>query len=339
MASLQIFLSVVFVVRNQASELERMLIDAAAVIRTLVNDYEIIVVDNASNDESVSVLKALTGVAGLPNLQIFSLTKEVDADSASWVGVENALGDYVAVADNSIDNINFLPTMVARAVAGSDVVFAKNTVKAPLSLGYRVSYAAFNFLYKRFNGIDLAKEAPLYRVLTKRVVNFILQHPRPALTYRHLPATGGFSKANLEYSAPSKSARIEKNLADGFDRGVRLIVSTTRAPMRLVTWLLMFGAAVNLVYSVYIILVAIFRQNIAPGWVTLSLQQSGMFFLISLVLIVLGEYISHIVGQNSEGPTYHVAQEFTSAVMTRREKLNIESIHAEPAELHNDGKV
>lgn len=339
MAYLQIFLSVVFVVRNQASELERMLVEAAEVIKTLVNDYEIIVVDNASSDESISVLKVLTSETGLPNLQIFSLIKEVDADSASWVGVENALGDYVAVADNSIDNIDFLPTMVARAVAGADVVFAKNKIKQPLSLGYRISFAVFNFLYKRFNGLDLAKEAPLYRILNKQVVNFILQHPRPTLTYRHLPATGGFSKANLEYSAPSKNARIEKNLSAGFDRGIRLIVSTTRAPMRLVTWLMVFGACANLVYSFYIILVEIFGKNIAPGWVTMSLQQSGMFFLISLVMIVLGEYISHIVDQNNEGPTYHVAQEFTSAIMTRREKLNIESITALPARRDTDEKV
>jgi len=338
MASLQIFLSVVFVVRNQASELEKMLVDAAAVIRSLVNDYEIIVVDNASSDDSIAVLKALTGESGLPNLQIFSLIKEVDADSASWVGVENALGDYVAVADNTIGNIDFLPTMIARAVAGADVVFAKNKVKQPVSLGYRISFAVFNSLYKRFNGIDLAKEAPLYRILSKPVVNFILQHPRPALTYRHLPATGGFSKANLEYSAPSKNMRIEKNLAEGFDRGVRLIVSTTRAPMRLVTWLLMIGAGLNLLYSVYIILIAIFQQNIAPGWVTLSLQQSGMFFLTSLMLIVLGEYVSHIVDQNNEGPTYHVAQEFTSAVMTRRDKLNIESASPLPAGLLTEEK-
>lgn len=338
MASLQIFLSVVFVVRNQASELEHMLVAAAEVIKSLVNDYEIIVVDNGSHDDSVSILKALTGESGLPNLQIFSLIKEVDADSASWVGVENALGDYVAVADNAIDNIDFLPTMVARAVAGVDVVFAKNTVKQPVSLGYRISYAGFNFLYKRFNGVDLAREAPLYRILSKQVINFILQHPRPALTYRHLPATGGFSKAYLKYSAPSKNMRIEKNLADGFDRGVRLIVSTTRAPMRLVSWLLIFGACANLLYSVYIILVEIFGKNVQPGWVTLSLQQSGMFFLISLVLIVLGEYISHLVGQNNEGPIYHVAQEFTSAIMTRREKLNIESAAALQASPHADGK-
>ena len=52
----------------------------------------------------------------------------------------------------------------------------------------------------------------------------------------------------------------------------------------------------------------------------------GMFFLISLVLLVLGEYILNMASLSNEGPLYHVAQEFTSARMTRLEKLNIETV-------------
>ncbi|MNG33512.1 hypothetical protein D3C84_1197830 [compost metagenome] len=51
-----------------------------------------------------------------------------------------------------------------------------------------------------------------------------------------------------------------------------------------------------------------------------------MFFLISLVLLVLGEYILNMASLSNEGPLYHVGQEFTSARMTRREKLNIEQV-------------
>jgi hypothetical protein len=86
----------------------------------------------------------------------------------------------------------------------------------------------------------------------------------------------------------------------------------------------MFGAVANLFYSVYVVAIALFKSNVAPGWISFSLQQSGMFFLISLVLLVLGEYILNMVSLSNEGPPYHVAQEFTSACMTRREKLNIE---------------
>ena len=318
-----IFLSVVLVVRNQADSLDQMVREATATIELLVRDYELIVVDNASNDSSIAALKTLTGEHGLPNLQVYALTKTVDSDAASWVGVENALGDYIAVVDVFTDDIHFLPTMLERAVNGADVVFAQNTTRAPQSVGYRIGFSAFNFIYCWFNGVNLQREAPLFRILNKRVANFILQHPQPALTYRHLPATGGFSKVNLTYKhVPAAPTR--KSLGDGVDRGIRLIVSTTRAPMRLVTSLSLFGAVANVVYSGYIIAVAIMKVDVAPGWVTLSLQQSGMFFLISLVLLVLGEYILHVANVSNEGPLYHVAQEFTSAVMTRRDKLNIE---------------
>ena len=329
MAFFPVFLSIVFVVRNQSAHTQKLLSDAASCIASLVSDYEIIIVDNASDDDNISVLKTLTGENGHPNLQIYALTKEVDADTASWVGLENALGDFVAVIDPLTDDVGFLPEMLDKAVSGADVVFANNQQKAPQSLAYRVSYAVFNGLYKRFNGIHLAREVPQYRVLSKRVVNFILQHPQPAMTYRHLPATGGFSRVNLNYSAAPKLTHT-KRLGESIDRGMRLLVSTTRAPMRLVTSLSLFGAVANLVYSVYVVAVGFLKTDVAPGWISLSLQQSGMFFLISLVLLVLGEYILHMVSLSNEGPLYHVGQEFTSARMTRREKLNIEEVRAKP---------
>jgi glycosyltransferase involved in cell wall biosynthesis len=325
MTDFPIFLSVVLVVRNQSNELHSILADIANAIGALVSDYELIVVDNASEDDSVATLKKLTAEGGQPNLQVYALTKEVDADTASWVGLENALGDFVAVIDPLADDIGFLPEMLDKAVSGADVVFAHNQQKSAQSLAYRSAFAVFNGLYKWFNGIHLAKEAPQYRVLSKRVVNFILQHPQPAMTYRHLPATGGFARVNLNYSAKPKISHT-KRLGESIDRGMRLLVSTTRGPMRLVTSLSLFGAVANLVYSIYVVAIGFLKVDVAPGWISLSLQQSGMFFLISLVLLVLGEYILNMVSLANEGPLYYVGQEFTSARMTRREKLNIEEV-------------
>lgn len=316
------FLSVVFLVRNQADTLEQTLCEATAVVTSLVRDYELILVDNASDDDSISVLKRLSSEEGLANLQVYALTKEVDADTASWVGLENALGDFVVVIDPLTDDLNFIPQMLNRAIKGSDVVFANNAKKPAQSLAYRSAFSVFHWLYNRFNGINLANEAPQYRMLGKRVINFILQHPHPSMSYRHLPATGGFTRAYLQYSTPPKASR-PKQLGDSIDRGVRLLVSTTRAPMRLVTALSLFGAVGNLLFCAYVVAIAIFKTEVAPGWISVSLLQSGMFFLISLVLLVLGEYILNMATLSNEGPAYHVGQEFTSARMTRREKLNI----------------
>lgn len=328
-----VFLSVVCVVRNQADRLEKVVAETASAIGPLVSDYELIIVDNASQDDSVAVLKRLTREDGYPNLQVYALTKEVGADTAPWVGLENALGDFVAVLDPLADDVGFLPTMLEKATQGADVVFARNEQHQAQGLLYRGAYKLFNLFYQHTNGIHLSREAPQYRILSKTVLNFILQHPQPAISYRHLPATGGFTRVNLSYRAQPK-VRQRKALGDSIDRGVRLLTSTTRAPMRLVTSLSLFGAFANLLYSLYVVGVGLLKADVAPGWMSLSLQQSGMFFLISLVLLVLAEYILHMSSLSCEGPPYHVAQEFTSAKMTRREKLNIEEVEPAPVDTY-----
>jgi hypothetical protein len=320
-----VFLSVVLVTRDQTDRVTDLLRMAESHIAPLVSDYELIVVDNGSTDNSVTVLKALTGEAGMANLQVYALTKEVDTDTACWVGLENALGDFVVVIDPLQDDFAFISTMLERAVIGVDVVFAANELKAPQGIAYRCAYAVFNAAYKMSNGIHLAKEAPQFRLLSKRVINFMLQHPRPAMSYRYLPATAGFARELLSYRSTPR-AQKRRRLGDSIEQGMRLLVSTTRAPMRLVTSLSLLGAVANLVYSVYVLLIGVFKTDVAPGWISLSLQQSGMFFLISLVLMVLGEYILNMVTLSNEGPLYHVAQEFTSSRVTRRERLNIEVV-------------
>jgi hypothetical protein len=323
MQTLQIFLSVVIVVRNQSNQLSGILEKATRTIKDIVKDYEVIVVDNGSTDESIKVLRKLTGVEGLPNLQIYTLTKEVDTDTAFWVGCENSLGDYISVIDPLMDDISFLPHMLEKSVLGSDVVFANNLNKPIYPPLYRFAFTAFQVTYKFFNRIDLANEAPSFRILSKRVINFILQHPQPSVTYRHIPASGGFTRTNLEYRSEPTLQSV-KHLGESIQRGMKLIVSTTEAPMRLVTSLSLFGACTNFIYSIYVVAIGVFKSDIAPGWISLSLQQSGMFFLISLVLLVLGEYILHMASLSNEGPRYHIAQEFMSAILTRTEKLNIE---------------
>lgn len=318
-------ISVVYVVNNQENCLESIIQNASKKLSSVVADYELIIIDNASVDESISILKKLTKQASFPNLQVYALIKEVDSDTASWVGLENALGDFVVVIDPLMDDIAFLPEMLDKASMGADVVFAKNKQQPRQSLIYRAAYASFNSLYKAFSGIHLANEAPQYRLLSRRVVNFILQHPQPAVTYRHLPATGGFARFNMEYSAEPLVGKTKK-FGESINRGMRLLVSTTYLPMRLVTSLSLFGALANLIYSIYVIAVGFFKVDVAQGWVSISLQQSGMFFLISLVLLVLGEYILHMASLSNEGPLYHIGQEFKSECITRLDRLNIESV-------------
>jgi len=316
-------LSVVVVARNLGAALETELRALSSRLTSISTDYELIVVDNASSDDSVAILRMLAGPQGLANLQVYCLAKQVDFDSAAWAGAENALGDFVAVFDPMNEDAEILPAMMELATLGADVVFAENLDKSGRSLAHRAASSAFHSVYRRLTAVHLGHDAPRFRILSRRILNYVMRHPVPALSYRHLPATAGFQKANLSYRAHPRGFS-RPSLLDGVDRAMRTLVSSTRAPMRLVTALSLFGAVANVAYSGYVIAIAIFRSDVAPGWVTLSLQQSGMFFLLSLVLLVLGEYVLHMAALSGEGPPYHVAQEFAGAVQTRHARLNVE---------------
>jgi len=335
-----IFLSIVLVRNSIFSDLEAQLLFLTSIFSKLVSDYEIIIIDNTSGLGEIYPYNSLTGENGIPNLQVFVLTKCVDVDTCCWVGLENSLGDYVAVIDLDLDDAKFLPSMLEDALQGFDVVFAKNTETVHQNFFYQIFSTSFNALYKYCSGVYLSDDAPHYRLLSRSVVNFILQHPQPDIAYRHLPATGGFSKIKLAYSSATPcGGATKKNLLESIDRGLRLLASTSKAPMRIVTFLTLFGALSNLFYSAYVLVVGLFKDNVAPGWISLSLQQSGMFFLISLVLFVLCEYILNYSIVGNEGPAYHVAREFTSARMTRRDKLNVEVVTSSSAGTNFSNKV
>lgn len=322
-ATHEIFLSIVVVAENQRDVLEEVLAEASDVAREWATDHEIVVVDNGSTDDSVELLRSLCGEGGIPNLQVYRLAKKVEIDIAAWAGVENALGDYVAVVDPAEGDIQALPKLLAAAAEGADVVFGISKKPTRKSLLYRILRGVFGLAAERLLGIDPNKEMPFFRVLSRTVVNYMIQHQASGLAYRWLPAISGFRKVSVLYDR-SPLLRQPSLLGD-IDRGVRVLVSSTFGPMRLVTLLCAFGAIANVIYSLYVVAIALFKEDVSPGWVTLSLQQSGMFFLLSLVLLVLGEYVLHMAKLAANAPSYYVIDEFASAQITRQKRLNVEA--------------
>jgi hypothetical protein len=94
----------------------------------------------------------------------------------------------------------------------------------------------------------------------------------------------------------------------------------------LISLLSIFGAAINVIYSIYVVIIAILKTNVAEGWLTLSLQQSGMFFLISLFFLILSEYILKINIGSENNLSEDVVEEFNSKIKSQKESINIKEI-------------
>ena len=116
----------------------------------------------------------------------------------------------------------------------------------------------------------------------------------------------------------------KKTIFSGIDDGFNLLVSSTKIPIRIVTGLSLIGAVFSVAYSVYVLIISFTDQDVAEGWASLSLQFSSSFFLMSCVLLILGEYILHMSRLSNEGPEYFISREFVSNISDKKDFLNIE---------------
>lgn len=321
---LPVLLSIVITAQNNEAELFNCLDHITSLAGRLVSDYEIIVVDNSSTDGTLNLLHQLTDNDGLPNLQIFSLASPVDAITAQWVGIENSLGDLVVCLDWQQGDLDFFEEITRKAGEGYDLVFTKRLPLASKRKTLRHSlYQFFVFATRLSTGLALNTYSTSFLVMSRRIVSYLLQFPDPQIKFRNLAGTAGFRRTTLETHANPRYTK-DIHLKQSISRGLKLITATSTLPLRMATALSALGAGMSILYSIYIVLIWIFKKNIAPGWVSLSMQQSLMFFLISMVLLVLSEYVLEISRKANSGPSYYIAAEYTSAKLLRKQRLNIE---------------
>lgn len=320
----QILLSIVVSVQDEAPELAAHIQNTCGLAEELVSDYEVVIVDNGSHDQTLPVLQELTSNQGLPNLQVFSLAGPVDDLTARWVGVENSLGDVVVCLDWHHGDLAHLEELVRTAQEGYDLIFTRQQIAASRKRHpSQMLYRAFGMATRLSTGIALDTYSTSFIAVSRRIVSYLLQFPDPQIKFRNLAASTGFKRTCLVLPPePSNSPRI--NLQQSMARGIKLVTSTSDLPLRMATILSAIGALASILYSVYVLLIWAFKKDIAPGWVSLSMQQSTMFFLISLVLLVMSEYVLEISRKANSGPSYYIAEEFTSSKLKRRERLNID---------------
>jgi len=328
-----LLLSVVMVVDGWIDEVPRIAADVAAQVSELVADYEIVLVDSGSGEQGDAIYRKITAADGLPNIQVYKLLQHVDYEVAAWAGVENSLGDFVAVIDPFSESLAPLAEALAAAVNDRlDIALIVNEVPENHNIAALALRRVYLTLFKWIGGLNLVSEASQYRLMSKRVVSYLLQQPRPASQYRTLPMRVGFPKRIFRYSAPRRRRPWHSFLSD-VRRAFRILMSSSTAPARVASFLSLAGAFLNVLYSIYVVALAFTRSDLQPGWVTLSLQQSGMFFLFSLLAFVLTEYLIDNIRGGRTSSSYFVVDEYNSAVLTRRDRLNVavQSHRAEPS--------
>src|SRR5512134_1166747 len=197
-------LSVVAPAYNEAEGLPKFVEEVRSVLPPLADDYEILIVDDGSRDETRDVLTRLRTEE--PRLRWLSLSRNFGHQAALVAGLEHARGDVVITMDSDLQHPpTLLPQMVERWREGNDVVF---TTKAPSAGGFslrrrlmmKIGYKVLRFV----SGLNLTFGQSDFRLLDRAVLDALVAMPERDKFLRGLISWVGFRQTGLEYQVGTR---------------------------------------------------------------------------------------------------------------------------------------
>ncbi|MBE7493439.1 MAG: glycosyltransferase [Verrucomicrobiaceae bacterium] len=323
-----LLISVLMPLRGDARIVREVVKETSGVLQDQFTHHEIVLVVDGMDTETLREASAV--LKEVPCVRIIQLTRDFGRETAALAGLETAIGDYVVILTPETDPPALIPGMVASCreeggmVNGVDARGSRNGPVMSLLKGL------FHRGMRRFLKVELLPNATEFRVLSRRMVNAITQYRESHRQLRLLASTVGYQRRGFSYTPLSRTGRdMRKGVMEELQDALDMIVAHSRQPLRFVSLLGWFAGFLNVLYVLYAALIYLFKDDVAPGWTTLSVQHGVMFFFVFTLLSILSEYVGRILEESRGRPLYLVADEQNSEVLNPApEKPNV--VHESP---------
>jgi len=247
---------------------------------------------------------------------------------ALTAGLDHAIGDMVVMLDPMLDPPDLIPQMVERALEGVDIVYGLPRERMENRKLANMVVRGFVATLTRLNNVEAPQAMSSYRLLNRTVLNYMLEAVDRHRSLMFLPALSGYPFASIEYDRlAGAGAAAGAYSGERLTKAVDLLFSTSARPLRIITLMSLGISVLSMLYALYSVLIFVVRDDIAKGWTSLSLQISGLFFLVCIILAVMSEYILQILEATTHHPRYHIAAQRHSTTMDYARTRNVIATH------------
>lgn len=330
--------SVVAYLNNDADVLGPFVARTVEVLAAHYGNFELILLDDHSVDNTPALAAGL--LAHYPGVRYVRLARHSGEEVATTAGLETAVGDFVAVLRCRFDPPAEIPAMVRLAAHHGGSVLAVSATPPPGGLLFRQCRAAFYWLLGLFLRAAVPANSTGFCVLSRPAVNAIARTRSKRRHLRILACTIGFPVTLHTYYPTGQDHVRQPSLREALREALALTVSSSKTPLRLASSVGILAGVFNLLYVFYVLGIYLFKRQVAPGWATLSLQISALFFFVFLILVLLSEYVVQILEESQDNPLYHVEDDRTSTVPAGTGRPNVlADSTAEPASEKREREV
>jgi dolichol-phosphate mannosyltransferase len=265
-------------------------------VSTITDNYEIILVNDASPDNSWGeIMKQCT-----QNLKVkgINLSRNFGQHYAITAGLHYAKGDWVVVMDCDLqDRPEEIPNLYRKAIEGHDIVYARRAVRKD-GFMKRQSSIWFHRVFKWLSGLKSDSTIANFGIYKRCVIDEFNKMPEKARSFPSLVQYLGFKDTAIDVehatrAEGSSSYNLHRLLKLSFD----VIVSNSNKPLRMAVGLGFGMAAVSFLLAVYNVIARWAGIIRVPGYTTTVFSIWFVGGLLLFVMGVLGLYIGKVFDQ------------------------------------------
>ena len=292
-------ISVVVPVYNSAGCLKEL---TRRVHKTLQKDYELILVNDQSLDNSWDVIHKL--VREYDTVIGINLRKNSGQDNALMAGLRQSNGDYVVIMDDDLQHApEDIIKLYEQCQKGFDICFANFEVKKQ-----RLWKNIGSWINGKIAEVSIDKSKHLYlspfKIMRKEIVTAICAYdgPFPYIDGLIMTVTNNFTQVAVKHHQRF-SGESTYSLQKSLTVWGKHITGFSILPLRIASIVGVFAAFSGLCLGLYYI-AYYFLYGTVLGWTTLTCLVLFIGGLILISLGVIGEYVGRIYLKLNNRPQY-----------------------------------
>jgi len=297
--------SLVIPVFNEENLIDELIVRTISAIEAFETDYEVIIVDDGSSDNSLD--KLITHNKKNKKIKVISLSKNFGHQAAYTAGLEYAKGDIVAMMDGDLqDPPELLSEMHKKIIEEDfDIISGKRSGRKG-NRGRNLTSVLFHIFFRHIGEIKNMENSGNYSMMKREAVDSLLLMKEKV---RYLPGLRtfiGFRQGYVEYVRDERyKGKPKMNISKLFILAADAIFSFSRFPIRFCLIIGTLGTLIFMGAGIYV-LIAKFYGFAVVGWSSTLLS---IYFLGSIQLVflgIMGEYVYRSYKESQNRPLYFV---------------------------------
>ncbi|TAE60954.1 MAG: glycosyltransferase [Nostocales cyanobacterium] len=297
--------SLVIPIFNEEENIIEMYNRLTQVIEKLDGKTEIILIDDGSSDHSLNMIRELHQQDS--RVCYLSLGRNFGHQIAVTAGLNFVQGKSIIVMDADLqDPPELILEMIEKWQQGYQIVYAQRVSRQQEKWSKRLTAYLFYRILRRLTKVDIPVDTGDFCLMDRQVVNILNSMPERNRYVRGLRAWVGFSQTSVLFTrSPRYAGDVKYTFSKSLSLAIDGIISFSRVPLRLATYLGLISAIVALIMILLVLYWRVFTP--VTSLIGYTLITIAMFFLGSVQLIcigILGEYIGRIYEEVKGRPLY-----------------------------------